>query len=111
MVLERDDLRREVEMLPAPPLPDDLTARRDLDQVVRVDRAPDLGPRKSALHAGVELRWERAQAEQDDVAVPKLASVVVMVRMLDLPDGLAVPVDLEGRSEERRVGNEGRSRG
>src|SRR5262249_37899806 len=96
MVLERDDLRREVEMLPAPPLPDDLAARRDLDQVVRVDRGPDLGPRKSALHAGVELRWKRAQAEQDDVAVPKFASVVVMVRMLDLPDGLAVPVDLEG---------------
>src|SRR5215813_5006485 len=107
MVLERDDFGREVEVLPAPPLPDDLAARRHLEQVVRVDRPADFGSRQPAPDARVEIGGKGTQAEEDHIAVAELAGVMMVVRMLDLPDGLAVPVHLEGGARlEARPGFE-----
>ena len=96
VVLSRDDLGVEVQVLPAPPLPDGLAAGRDLDQVVGVHGAVDLGAGQAAPDPRAQRRRQRAQAQQDDVAVAQLARIVVMVRVANLPHDLAVPVDLEG---------------
>jgi hypothetical protein len=44
----------------------------------------------------LEMGGKRAEAKQDHVAVPELARVVMVIGMADLPEDVAVPVDLEG---------------
>ena len=96
VILERDDGRLDVQVLPAPPLPDHLAARRHLQQVVGVDGgAGGLAAGEPALDARVERAGQRAQAEEQDVAVAQLAGVVVMIGVLHLPGDLAVPVHLQ----------------
>src|SRR5262249_57558013 len=84
-----------IEMLPASPLPDDLAAGGHLQQVVTVDRAVGFGARETALNAADNVPWQRAETQQDDVAIAQPAGVVVVVRVTQLPDDSPAPIHFQ----------------
>ena len=107
-----------IEMLPGAPLPDRLSSRRHLGQVVRVHLADlDLGPRRILarrkavlLHPTPDtpgdLVGDLAHAIQQHVSVAQQDAVVMVIRMAYFPQHLAIPVRLQDHAPFEREATE-----
>ena len=93
-----NDVRGRVEVLPVPPLPDHITAQGDLLQVVAIDSPGPLGAGETTLDASRYVIGKGSAAEQENVAIRKSHSIVMVVWVPNLPKDVAVPVRFERNS-------------
>ena len=94
-VLRRDGVGLGIEMFPAPPLPHGLAPGRRFQEIVGVDHAVDLGTGQAAPHASRHLGGQRAQAQEQHVAVAEPPGVVMVIRVLQLPDDAPAPIHFQ----------------
>src|SRR5215472_8559559 len=113
-----DAIRRRIEMLPCPPLPDRLPLRSNLGQIIGVHLASiSLWSRSLLARLHVVLHHASGNtpgdvvgylghAMQEHVAVAEQDAVVMMARVTYLPKDLAIPVGFQHHAAFERKSTE-----
>src|SRR3984893_8827456 len=107
----RDGVLLRIQMLPAAPLPNELSIRRHLDQIRAMNLPVLLGTKAAASDLGHKVTRKRLLTNEEGVSVSQPNAVVIMVGMIHLPQNTAVPIHFQcGAALVRRLADMARVR-